>query len=333
MTVIFESDRAIYMGSQAWLLEESRELAWAEGHVRQNPAYKWILGRYVQADVPNDNGHIFPLQQLETAQESIVHSPLNMLHRPHCVVGTFTASELIYPTGETASASAVQDGFTSDSPFVEALAAFWRYYFPEEYGLVEKSHKEGALYYSMECVPEEVGCPSCERVFAYEGRSSPTYCAEMNAKGGRKVLHKPHFTGGALIIPPVRPGWRHADVKELSSLLERRAEEAEMAYNHFANELPHLESAQWEGMMAQLLAMADTNEALLGFSQAEREKYAKSGVAMPNGDFPIPDEKHLHSAITLLGRYKGDKAAAKAHIKRRAKALGLTNVIPDDWNS
>lgn len=66
-------------------------------------------------------------------------------------------------------------------------------------------------------------------------------------------------------------------------------------------------------------------------TQAKRDEYAKSGVAMPNGDFPIPDEGHLKSAVGHLGGYTGDKAAAKKHIISRARALGLTNLLPDDW--
>jgi hypothetical protein len=65
---------------------------------------------------------------------------------------------------------------------------------------------------------------------------------------------------------------------------------------------------------------------------ADRRKYAASGVAMPNGDFPIPDADHLKSAIGLLGNYKGSKATAKRHIIKRAKALGKASMLPDDWN-
>lgn len=67
-------------------------------------------------------------------------------------------------------------------------------------------------------------------------------------------------------------------------------------------------------------------------SAEERRKDAKSGVAMPNGAFPIPDEGHLRSAIGRLAEYKGDKAAAKHHIIERAKALGLTHLLPKDWH-
>ncbi len=67
-------------------------------------------------------------------------------------------------------------------------------------------------------------------------------------------------------------------------------------------------------------------------SAAQRRKFARSGVAMPNGDFPIPDEGHLKSAIGRLGNYHGDTAKAKRHIIKRARALGLTHLLPEDWH-
>lgn len=66
-------------------------------------------------------------------------------------------------------------------------------------------------------------------------------------------------------------------------------------------------------------------------SAAARRKFARSGVAMANGDFPIPDEGHLKSAIGRLGNYHGDVGKAKRHIIKRARALGLTHLLPADW--
>jgi hypothetical protein len=67
-------------------------------------------------------------------------------------------------------------------------------------------------------------------------------------------------------------------------------------------------------------------------SAAQRRKDADSGVAMANGDFPIPDRGHLESAIGHLGDYTGDKAAARRHIIARARALGLVSMLPDGWH-
>jgi hypothetical protein len=67
------------------------------------------------------------------------------------------------------------------------------------------------------------------------------------------------------------------------------------------------------------------------FSQKERDKAAESGAAMPDGSFPIKNKGDLKNAIRLAGNAK-NPAAAKAHIKSRAKALGATDMIPDTWS-
>jgi len=66
------------------------------------------------------------------------------------------------------------------------------------------------------------------------------------------------------------------------------------------------------------------------FSKTEREHAAISGQALPSGAFPIKNIQDLKNAIQSFGRAK-DKDAAKAHIIARAKALGQTNLIPDNW--
>ena len=66
------------------------------------------------------------------------------------------------------------------------------------------------------------------------------------------------------------------------------------------------------------------------FSQQEREAAAEKGQAMPGGGFPIKSEQDLKNAIRAVGRAK-NPAAAKAHIKKRARALGLTKLIPESW--
>jgi hypothetical protein len=68
------------------------------------------------------------------------------------------------------------------------------------------------------------------------------------------------------------------------------------------------------------------------FDTDARNKAAKSGAALPDGSFPILNKKDLENAIKAVGRAK-DPAAAKAHIKTRAKALGCTDCIPDAWES
>ena len=66
------------------------------------------------------------------------------------------------------------------------------------------------------------------------------------------------------------------------------------------------------------------------FKAAERKKAAGKRQAMSDGSFPIKSVQDLKNAIQAYGRAK-NKAAAKAHIIRRAKALKATNLLPKGW--
>lgn len=68
------------------------------------------------------------------------------------------------------------------------------------------------------------------------------------------------------------------------------------------------------------------------FSASERRSAASEGQAQSDGSFPIKNAKDLANAIRLAGNAK-DPAKAKAHIKRRAAALGLSDKIPDSWKA
>ena len=66
------------------------------------------------------------------------------------------------------------------------------------------------------------------------------------------------------------------------------------------------------------------------FTEERRDEMAGSGQALPDGSYPIESEGDLKNAIQAFGRAK-DKAAAKRHIMKRAKTLGLTKLIPANW--
>ena len=68
------------------------------------------------------------------------------------------------------------------------------------------------------------------------------------------------------------------------------------------------------------------------FKAALRKKLSQEGEALPDGSFPIRNEKDLKNAISSYGRSK-DPDKAKAWIKKRAKVLGLEKLIPESWSS
>jgi hypothetical protein len=68
------------------------------------------------------------------------------------------------------------------------------------------------------------------------------------------------------------------------------------------------------------------------FSQDERDQLAASGAALPDGSFPIKSKQDLENAIHAVGR-ASDPGKAKSHIISRAKTLGATDLLPDDWKA
>lgn len=71
---------------------------------------------------------------------------------------------------------------------------------------------------------------------------------------------------------------------------------------------------------------------MAAFSQGQRDKLATKGQALPDGSFPIRNSADLKNAIHAFGRAK-NPAAAKRHIIKRARALGLTSELPEGWIS
>lgn len=68
------------------------------------------------------------------------------------------------------------------------------------------------------------------------------------------------------------------------------------------------------------------------YTEEERRRLAAKGQAMPDGSFPIPDVDALKDAIQSIGRTgPAKRPRVIAFIKRRAAALGKTDLIPTEW--
>lgn len=105
-----------------------------------------------------------------------------------------------------------------------------------------------------------------------------------------------------MLVPRGTPDWEH---------VERRA--AALGVD--------LQQAEQEALMA----------AARTFTAEKREKMAEKGEAMEDGSFPIADATDLLHAIKAVGRAK-DPQKARAHIMKRARALGLVKMLPEKWS-
>jgi hypothetical protein len=76
-------------------------------------------------------------------------------------------------------------------------------------------------------------------------------------------------------------------------------------------------------------------------STKQRKQFSKAGVAMPDGSFYIRNATDLSNAIESVGRATPNASesetarrnSVRRHIMERARALKLSNRIPDTWNS
>jgi hypothetical protein len=240
VTILTENNHSFFFSTQASLVDTDRDMAsqWASAHIVSNPAIKWITGKYVEADNANSNGQYWSLEDLRLSQATILHSPMNISHRANNIVGTFVASEMMYPAQGEAN------------PYIETLGAYWKYYFPDELQYIEDAFAEGSLYQSMECVAESVTCAGplgCGETFAYTGPMAQNYCEHIKERSSYRQLNNPHFLAGALIYPPDRPGWNQASVKDLSKYVSDETKDA--IIRSIASECPHLSAKNWEQMM------------------------------------------------------------------------------------
>jgi len=145
----------------------------------------------------------------------------------------------------------------------------------------------------------------------------------------------------SLVDSPCIPTAKFFDIVKADGALEKKA----FKPPEFEVVGTDEEVAQFaEAMKANGLGMADILKTIMvdsmlttsdelkkrEFSTEERDKAAESGAALPDGSFPIKSVGDLKNAVKAYGRAK-DKEKAKAHIIARAKALGATDELPDDW--
>ena len=70
------------------------------------------------------------------------------------------------------------------------------------------------------------------------------------------------------------------------------------------------------------------------YNADDRKRMAANGQALPDGSYPIADEEDLHNAIHAVGRGSNNSHdTIRRHIIKRAKALGLSSAIPDNWDA
>ena len=165
-----------------------------------NPHYLNLTGRFVEADNPNRNGAYWTSGDLHLGNATVAGGPLNWLHQEHQIVGSLTRS-------------AFEVGDAEVGNHIVADAVLWSFLFPDHHSLAIEAAADENLYYSMECISEYVECMACYQEVSYADYNAKMCCSHLAERGAVRRFKNPIFLGGAVIVPPVQPGWANADLK------------------------------------------------------------------------------------------------------------------------
>ncbi len=219
----------------------------AEKALHANEHFLWMQGRFVGAEKANRNGAFWSTEDLELGELTVRHGPLNWLHEARHVIGTIADTRMVKRDEQLA--------MDLDQPHISALSAIWKWIYPDEAWVIEQASDAGKLWYSMECVSKEVACVGengCGAKASYgdylQGKGAT--CAHMTERSATRHFANPTFLGGAVIVPPVRPGWAEAD----ASVLRQAASLAERSFDQAGQ--PDVAASEWEQLMAQVLRFA-----------------------------------------------------------------------------
>lgn len=215
-----------------------------------NPHYLDIRGRFVGADQANRNKAFWSTGDLEFGEASVKNGPLNWLHEGRHIIGTLTDSTLVQAREQS------KDLFDKRlHPYIATSAVVWKWLWPNESEVIEQAAAKSKLALSMECYSETVICSGpngCgeEYPYAQAQQAANGVCDHLKARSSVRRFKNPTFLGGAVIVPPVRPGWKDAHAE----LMEQGQRYAEAAYEQAGQ--PDVADGEWDVLMAQVLAFA-----------------------------------------------------------------------------
>lgn len=213
-----------------------------------NDGFMYLNGRFVEADTPNGNNALWTTQDLELGQPTVAGGPLNWLHQERKIIGTLLDGTLVESDREAAGGGGIGNHIVSN-------AVLWEFLFPQEALSVQRAAEQDSLFFSMECLSREVMCVSgCGESFSYADYNANRACAHLRERSNVRRFVDPLFLGGAIIVPPVQPGWSRANVDVLGKEDLRQAAALTERYDLTTE---GLSKGDAEAMVGQILAWAN----------------------------------------------------------------------------
>ncbi len=199
---------------------------------------------------------------------------------------------------------------------------------PEGIARRRKVLKEGAVSIAKGAMPDDgdeefselIDCDFPKIGLVGKGANGiPRFLVMKNADGDATGLLEPEFVRDLIAKAEPEPARERAVLSNGITLNGSPADIA--AFIHKASELQE-----------QKLSPATLAEIIKAKNDAaDRKHKAGTGAAMPDGSYPIADEADLAKAIRAVGRGGDSHNAIRKHVMARARSLGASSKIPDNW--
>jgi len=317
---------AIFIDGQCRIIEGSesdKQMIEALGIKFPNPDLALFEGVYLMADEANKNRHFLSSDTVEKAVSTIKMKPVNYFHKREQAIGVY-----------------INGTFDKSTKSMRTVGVLWRSLFPDKVKTIEELIKSSNSGQSFELTYQKSGV-------------RPDTSIE---------LFDVTFKGGA-ILPRDKAACKETGVDVLASVLQDEAvvmggipqTEKGGEKKMTIEEILHREEIMLFSLENVGITPEETERTLeeLHNNEEESVEYIVDAAkltyqqrqALPDSDFayvktvagtkirrfPIQDEAHVRNALARLPIAKGlspdEKATIKAKILRKAKSLGMADLL------
>jgi hypothetical protein len=285
---VFESGDKVYLVSPIAPIQvnaaDIEQFAFADemAKLAPNENLYWLKGKYVEADNPNRNGHVWEEGELAIKSLSPMFMPVTVMHDPRTAVGLIADAALRTPEADKVPRA-----------YIETAMGLWAHRFPEVAEECRINYEAGTLMQSMECRSPYYTCIACNETFPklLDGAERKNWCSHMRDSDGHaaRILGDVTFTGTGLIF-----GTRGA----------------RGAYDE-----AHLEEFQAE--VAEFHAQAQSPET----KRPKRRKTSMDDVTLTQEKYDALNARPTPEALAAEKKRADDAETAQAEAERKVEKL------------
>ena len=317
---------AIFVGGQVRLIEASEEdkrMIKELGVKFPNPDLALFEGVYLLADVANKNRHFLSSDTVEKAVSTIKMKPTNYFHKREQPIG-------VYLNGT----------YDKTTKSMRTVGILWRSLFPDQVKVIEDLIRSGNSGQSFELTYQKSGVRPDTSIELFDvtfkgGAILPrdkAACSDSSADVLAKVLQDESVVMGG-ITQTEKGGEKTMTIEEI---LIAEGIYVEVLGNENTTPEEFDKNLEWLHINEEESVEYSADAAKLTYQQRQELPdssfaYVKEVKGKKVRRFPIYDEVHVKNALARLPQAKGlstaEKAGIKAKVLRKAKSLGMKDLI------